>query len=178
MTSPTDTTTEPITEPSEVDADQSPDTQDAEQPADDSAPAKLRREAAGYRAKLREAEQDRDTARGELDSLAARLDTLTRRAAEDGVRAGIGGVRLHDPADLWRYVQPTDLVDDSGAVVEAKLRAALERIGKEAKHLTYALPDLAGRRAGRPLSTADNGTSIGDVFRPITDPTYEGYIGA
>src|SRR3954467_996069 len=83
--------------------------------------AKVRREAAGYRTKLREAEQKLEEHQGQIDAM-RKLEAQRVAAAEaEGFRP------LADGADLFREDTALDkLLDEDGTVSADKVR---ERVG-------------------------------------------------
>lgn len=91
--------------------------------------AKVRREAAGYRVKLREAE-------GERDRLAGVVESMQRQEAERLVAdAPTPGAGLAEGADLWRGgVELSELLDDDGNLDQEKLLAARDRVAAEHPH--------------------------------------------
>jgi hypothetical protein len=92
--------------------------------------AAVRREAAGYRVRLRDAEQERD-------ALAGRLERMQRAEAERlAAQAPDDGPALADGADLWRGdgVELAGLLDDEGNVDPGRVREAVEQIGAAHEH--------------------------------------------
>lgn len=91
--------------------------------------AKVRREAASYRVKLREAE-------GERDRLAGVVESMQRAEAERLVAdAPMPGSGLAEGADLWRGgVELAELLDDGGNLDHEKLNAARDRVVAEHPH--------------------------------------------
>lgn len=113
------------------------------------------REAAKYRTKLRDAEDERDTATGERD--AARRQLIEFTAAKS----------LPNPRALWLAgIEPTDLLAEDGTVDPAKVEEAAGQVRK----------DLGIRSAGQPYSSAVSGINgdpveakedkMTDAFRP------------
>lgn len=126
-------------EPPEAVADHDPEE------TDDPALVKVRREAARYRTKLRDAETERD-------ALAARVETMRRAEVE---RLATGPGRLHDGADLWRDHELATFLDDDGNLDPAQVDAAVATIREQSPHL--ARPDLPSLRS-RPTEALRGGT--------------------
>ena len=101
--------------------------------------AKVRREAAGYRVKLREAE-------GERDRLAGVVESMQRQEVERVVAdTGSVGPHLAEGADLWRGgVELAELLDDGGNLDREKLNAARDRVAAEHPHWRAPVPDWSG----------------------------------
>jgi len=101
--------------------------------------AKVRREAAGYRVKLREAE-------GERDRLAGVVESMQRAEAERLVTAIEAGYSpLAEGSDLWRGgVELAELLDEDGQVDRTKLKAAGARVGAAHPHWRAPVPDFSG----------------------------------
>jgi len=101
--------------------------------------AKVRREAAGYRVKLREAE-------GERDRLAGVVESMQRAEAERLVTAIEAGYSpLAEGSDLWRAgVELAELLDEDGQVDRTKLKAAGARVGAAHPHWRAPVPDFSG----------------------------------
>ena len=101
--------------------------------------AKVRREAAGYRVKLREAEAGRDRLAGVVESMQR---TEAERLVTD-LEAGYSP--LAEGSDLWRGgVELSELLDEDGQVDRTKLKAAGARIGAEHPHWRAPVPDFSG----------------------------------
>lgn len=121
---PPEPETEPATEPPA----------DTDPPEVDTDPlAKVRRESAGYRRRLRETEAERDR-------LAERVTAAQR--AEVG---RLAGGRLADAADLYRETDHSDLLDETGDVDPAKVEAAIVGVLEAHPHWRPAEPaDFGG----------------------------------
>jgi hypothetical protein len=104
--------------PSVPDPPTSPDeTQTTTPPAEGDDPAKLRREAAAYRTRLRESEAD-----------AKRLAERVREMQKANIEGSVSGPgRLADPSDLWLTTKVDDLLDEDGAINAEKVKAALDQ---------------------------------------------------
>ena len=96
--------------------------------------SKLKKEAANYRHKLRDAEAERDR-------LATRITDYDRAEVERQV-TGQGG--LQNAADFWLAVQLDDLRDEQGALDPAKVKAARDRILSEHPHWREPGPSFDG----------------------------------
>lgn len=112
-------------------------------------------EAAKYRRRLREAEAERDAARGTVES-------LQRQLAEHLVAD-----RLAQPSDLWDIGRAavTELLGEDGALDPAKVSDAVDS-------LLAARPGLSTRRAPRPDAgmgkqggAHDTATSLGGILK-------------
>ncbi len=88
--------------------------------------AGLRREAAGYRRRLREAERERD-------GLRERVDDHDRREVER-----LAGEHLAEPADLWLASSLDVMRTDDGALDREKVGAELARVTSEKPHWSKA----------------------------------------
>lgn len=83
---------------------------------------KAGKEAAKYRRRLRETEQERD-------ALAEQVEGLRRAAAEE-IAARSGG--MHKPSALWLGgATPADLLDDDGAIDREKVIATADAVATE-----------------------------------------------
>jgi hypothetical protein len=115
--------------------------------------AVLRREAAGYRTRLRDTEAERDTLRG-------RVDTYERAEVERTLEE-----RMHSPADFWLTVDLDDVRGEDGTPdmkkVEAKVAAMLKERPHWAKR-SFAL-DTAGYRGGPVGSRRGIGEALKDA---------------
>lgn len=111
-----------------------PDRAPPEQDEGDPRVPVLRREAAGYRTKLREAE-------GERDALAEQVTAMRRGEVER-----IAGEQLADPGDLWRAeVQLDSLLGEDGSLDAEKVGAAIEQLVSEKPHYKkQSPPDFDG----------------------------------
>lgn len=98
-------------------------------------------EAAKYRRRLREAEQQRD-------ELAARVSALQRRQAEAMLPAAV------KPAAVWAVTELADVLDDDGLVDAAKLDAAVtaarEHFGITKPAKGTFVPGVGNQPDGRP----------------------------
>lgn len=121
-----------------------PDTED---------PAKLRKEAAGYRRRLRETEAERD-------KLRARVEDADRAEVE---RAVTGDRGLTDPADFWLAVQLDDLRDEDGALDKAKIEAARDRVLADRPHWRKPAPNFDG--GARESAPDPSGPSFGAALK-------------
>lgn len=113
------------------------------------------REAAKYRTRLREAEAERDTVRGELDTAHATVERLQRALVETTVASD-----LVDPADLWRHggVEVSELLADDGTPDPEKVAAVVSDILAERRHLARPRtprPDMTQGGTGTPPAPAD-----------------------
>jgi len=128
--------------------------------------AKVRREAAGYRVKLREAEAGRDRLAGVVESMQrAEAERLVTDVVEAGYR------HLAVGSDLWRGgVELSELLDEDGQLDRAKLKAAGARVGTEHPHWRAPAPDFSGGvRATAPRAT-DPASSLSDRLRRAGAP--------
>lgn len=128
-------------------ADKKPDEQDGSDPRI----PELRREAAGYRHKLRETE-------GERDALAEQVTAMRRAEVER-----LAGDRLADSGDLWRSgVEVDQLLSDEGAPDPEKVGAVVEQLVKDRPHYRkQASPDFdGGARESAVSSTPDFGKAL------------------
>lgn len=133
-------------------AEQPEQTPDAE--ADDQVGA-LRREAARYRTRLREAEQQRDQS-------TARLADMQRAEVERTVTTGPRP--LANGADLWTGgVSLEELLDDNGALDSAKLEAARERVLSEHPNWRAPTTGFDGGVRGPAPSALSFGEALKDV---------------
>jgi hypothetical protein len=119
-------------QPEQNEPTDSTETTDQEQGGDDL--GKVRREAAGYRRKLRDTEAERD-------QLAARLTDYDRAEVERQVTEQGG---LQNAADFWLAVQLDELRDDVGALDPEKVKAARERVLPERPHWRQPSPSFDG----------------------------------
>jgi len=102
---------------------------------DRSETGKLRREAAGYRTRLRDTEAERD-------SLRARVDRQDREAVER-----IAAERMTGPADLWLDAELTAMRDQDGGLDPELVRAEIDRVLSARPHWRKGPPDFgAGAR--------------------------------
>ena len=114
--------------------------------------AALRREAAGYRRKLREAE-------GTNERLAERVAEMQKANIEAQVS---GPGKLADPADLWLTVKLDDLLAEDGAIDPEKVKAKLDQVLAEHpawKDKTH--PGLGGGARG----TQPTAPSFGEALK-------------
>jgi hypothetical protein len=139
----------------EAEAPESPGGSEAEAPepeADDA--AALRREAAGYRRKLRESE-------AEARRLADRLDEVQRTAVEDQLT---GPGKLADGSDIWLAgIELSELRDDDGALDREKVEAALSRTIADHPAWQDRTPVSdygGGARSGRPVARPSFGEAL------------------
>lgn len=103
------------------------------QPGDDV--AKVRREAAGYRRKLREAE-------AKIEQRDARISDYERAEVERQI-TGDGG--LQNAADFWLTgIQLDELRDDEGNLDSEKVKAARDRVLAEHPHWRRPSPGFDG----------------------------------
>lgn len=147
----------PADPPSEDPADPEPaDPDPSDPPAEAKALAAARREAAGYRTRLRAAE-------GEVETLRAEVETHRRRQI-DGVLTGTAG-ELHDPGDVWQFTGLTtaDLFDDEGALDEARLTSALSEL-RQARPYLFRHSVNAGPRDGGARGSSGPTPSTDDVM--------------
>ena len=100
-------------------------------------PAKLRREAAGYRRRLRETEAEREKLRARLEQ--------SDRADVERLVTGDGG--SPNAEDFWLAVQLDDLRDEDGALDPAKVKAARDRVPRRSAALAQARSELRRRRS-------------------------------
>jgi hypothetical protein len=131
--------------------------QNADQANGDSATpdlAALRKEAAGHRRKLREAEAERDRLAGIVHSM---LRNEVERRAEQ---------RMHRGDDIWSAgVELGELLDEDGALDLAKVDAAVERVIKERPHWSRLRPTGAADQGARG-STSSPGITWQEALRP------------
>lgn len=112
------------------------------------------REAAKYRRQLREAESERDT-------LAGQVESLQRRMIED-----YAGRQISRPEALWASgVNVADLLTEDGVPDETKVRnacsAASDRLGLARPVGGNYVPN-----EGRSTSRVGSGSSFADAFKP------------
>ena len=118
-------------------------------------PAKLRKEAASYRRRLRETEAERD-------KLRARVEASDRLEVERQV-GGDGG--LADPGDLWLAVQLDDLRNDDGALDSEKVEAARDRVLVDRPHWRHQpTPQFDG---GARESAVETKPSFGEALKKV-----------
>jgi hypothetical protein len=129
-----------------------------EEPEDD-ALAKVRKEAAGYRTRLREAEAQRD-------ELATRLESFQAQAA---VKAATGPGMLRDGEDLFRAgVNVSELIADDGTLDHDKLTAAVAEVRERHPHWGEARP--APRRPAEPFATGTGMTRPEPGWHDVLNP--------
>lgn len=114
----------------------------------------VRREAAGYRRRLREAEAERDSLREQVHGLQRHEVERVATTAATGFRP------LVDATDLWRNpgVSLDRLVTENGRVDPEMVRAAVQIVGAEHPHwlAPAAWGDCdAGKGTAWPSSAAD-----------------------
>jgi len=145
---------DPEAEP-QAPAEGEPEPEDAEDRPGDPL-AKIRREAAGHRIKLREAEGDRDR-------LAGVVDGMQREEAERFVGSGL--VALSSGADLWTAgVTLADLRGEDGSLDPEKLRAARDRVIGERPHWRRVSENFdGGARQSAPAT--DHNAGLADALR-------------
>jgi hypothetical protein len=135
--------------------DQDPDASEDQgaDEADDPAIAKVRREAASYRRKLREAEAERD-------ALRTRAEALERQEVERTVTDGVHA--LTEGRDLWTAgVTLDDLRNEEGALDPEKVNAARDRVLEEHPHWRRPAPDFdSGARESAPAGGLDFAKSL------------------
>ena len=101
---------------------------------------KLRKEAAGYRTKLRETET-------KLERAEARISDYDRAEVERQV-----GDRLQNPSDLWLTgVQLDELRGEDGSLEPEKVKAARDKVIEEHPHWQKPAPDF-GQGARQPAN--------------------------
>ena len=129
----------------------------APDPTQARAVAAARREAAGYRTKLRAAE-------GEVEALRAEVETHRRRQI-DNVLTGTAS-ELHDPGDLWTFanLSPADLFDDEGALDEDRLAKTLSDL-RAARPYLFAHSLQTGPRDGGARGPQPQSPSFGAALR-------------
>ena len=138
---------------------QSPPAQEQAQEPQNALPGseatKLRREAAGYRVRAREAETERD-------GLRVRLDRHDRAQVEQ-----MAAEHLAAPGDLFLTVEMTDLRDDAGEVDPAKVTAAIDRAVEQRPHWrrTGRVDFDAGVRSAPQLPKPGFGQTLKDALR-------------
>ena len=117
--------------------------------------AKVRKEAATYRTKLRDAEAERDAAVGQLEA-------FQRQAA---ATAATGTGKLADGADLWRdgSVALDHLIGEDGSLDVAALDQAVARLLVEHPHWRHQQQASVSRRPAEALKA---GASSPDGERP------------
>jgi hypothetical protein len=120
--------------------------------------AKVRREAASYRVKLREAE-------GERDRLAGVVEGMQREEVERFAATGMGA--LSSGADIWAAgVTLADLRGEDGSLDPSKLKAARDRVLTERPHWGQRPDDFdGGVRQSAP--TTDHGAGFADALRRV-----------
>jgi len=107
--------------------------------------AKVRHEAAGYRRRLRETEQDRDRLSGTLEAMQR---AEVERLAADGLRA------LGDGGDLWRAgTELADVLDpDTGAVDPTRVDTARAAVIAQHPHWEKSVDFDGGARQSVPTT--------------------------
>lgn len=130
-------------------------------PGDASEIAKVRREAATYRTRLRDTEAERDR-------LAGALQTYHREAVERAI-----GDRLAQPSDIWLETpDPDEYLSEEGLVDHEKVDASVAEI--LAKHPSWAPHPPAPLPRRKPTENLKGGinpdqrptSSWADVMRP------------
>ena len=141
-------------EASEADVPEEADDEEEPTEDDDAQTTKLRREAATYRTKLRDAEAERDAAVG-------RLEAFQRQALAS---AATGNGKLADGADLWRdgTVSLDHLVADDGTLDEAALDETVARLLTVHPHWRWQQRSWSHR----PQEALTPGASSPDAERP------------
>lgn len=128
-------------------------------------PAALRKEAAGHRRKLRDAEAERDT-------LAQRVSVLQRGEAERIAAAAAEGFRpLSDGRDVWRHdgVELVAMLDADGNVDPAKVREVVLEVA--AAHPGWLASSFGSADAGRgagAISRRDPNADFADTLRGVS----------
>jgi hypothetical protein len=127
---------------------------DEPSPADDPL-AKVRHEAAGYRRRLRETEEERDRLTGTVQAM-QRIE-VERAVAEPG------GLARGD--DLWTAgVALEELLTDEGAIDPEKVAAARDRVLEQRPHWRQREPSWDGGVRGVPFpSTPDFAKTLRDA---------------
>jgi hypothetical protein len=119
--------------------------------------AKVRREAASYRVKLREAEGDRDR-------LAGVVEGMQRQEAERF--AASGPVALASGSDLWTGgVSVEELRAEDGSLDPAKLSAARDRVLAERPHWGSRADDYDGGARQSAPAPIDHNAGLSDALR-------------
>ena len=139
---------EPPQEPTPVPAPGSPDPTPTDVGHDEDAQTRSR-EAAGYRTRLREAEQTIAERDGVIAALRGRLDDVDRVQVE--ALAEQRGMIA--PADLWTVAQLSDVRAEDGALDVEKVRERVDELLKERPHWKRPNVDLGS--GPRTTSTKD-----------------------
>lgn len=117
---------------------------------------KARKEAAGYRERLRTTEEERDR-------LATVVESYRRTDAETAA-----GKVLRSGADLWAGgVQLADLLDEDGRIDPAKVTEAAQRLAADRPHWRQTFPDLGQGKRGAP--PVESGSGFGAMLREARD---------
>ena len=120
--------------------------------------AKVRREAASYRVKLREAE-------GERDRLAGVVESMQRQEAERAVTGNRIGA-LAEGSDLWRGgVALSELLAEDGTLDSEKVEAARDRVLAERPHWGSRADDYDGGARQSAPAPIDHNAGLSDALR-------------
>lgn len=140
--------------------------------------AALSKEAGGYRTKLRDAEaklqqgerqgmDDLERTKAELADATRELAELREQQADAAVATAVTAVartlKFHDPADAMAHLKRSEVTDDDGKVVEAKVRERLTQLVQTKPYLAVAAPNGDGH-GGREGSGRAGG-SMNDLIR-------------
>lgn len=124
---------------------------------------KLRSEAAEHRKAARQAQEELERARGELDAKTASEKQRALTEALTEANGAPGGSRMADVNDLLLHVQPAELVDDDGNPVAGKIESAISRLLEAKPHLAAPRPSADGGARG--LSTDGSELDFGSMLR-------------
>lgn len=144
-------------EPEEPQADEPQAEDQADEPEERGELGKVRREAAGYRRRLRDTE-------GERDRLAGQVEAMQRSEVER-----VAGRGLASGSDLWAAgVDLVGLRDDDGALDESRVAAAVDGVLATRPHWRRVeMPDLHGGARGGGLPSAPAGDAFADRLRKV-----------
>ena len=153
--------------PSDAPADPNPSperTDDLQAPAEreavpDTAALERSREAAGYRVRLRAAEEQLGQRDAALGAMRAEVDRLHRVEAERLAEAAMAS-----PSDLWLVADLSDLRDDAGRLDAEKVRAKVAEVVKERPAWRVRTPSFDG--GARTRSAPPRPPGLSDLLKP------------
>ncbi|WP_051515429.1 hypothetical protein [Candidatus Blastococcus massiliensis] len=117
-------------------------TEDTDPPSE---PGDGNAEAARYRRRLRDVENERD-------GLAARVESFRRADAERAASQ-----LLANPSDLWLFAQPADVLDDAGDVDETRVRELATAVVSERPGLGIPRVQIVDMGQGRRVAPTSGG---------------------
>ena len=156
----------PVT-PSDAPPDPNPSrerTDDLQAPAEgeavrDTAALERSREAAGYRVRLRAAEEQLGQRDAALDAMRSEVDRLHRVEAERLADAAIA-----NPADLWLVADLAELRDDAGRLDAEKVKTKVAEVVKERPAWRVRTPSFDG--GARTRSAPPRPPGLSDLLKP------------